>query len=103
MRRFFASSILILLVVMAALAEGTHTWEQSSFDDFEKGTATGVAIRSDGALELAPSFKPLYTTPSTYIWAVDTDAEGNVYAASGSPARKACCSIRCTPAKRWRD
>ena len=87
MRRFFASSILILLVVMAALAEGTHTWEQSSFDDFEKGTATGVAVRSDGALELAPSFKPLYTTPSTYIWAVDTDAEGNVYAASGSPAR----------------
>src|SRR5208283_3958230 len=31
--------------------------------------------------------KLLYTTPSTYIWAVAADDEGNVYAATGSPAR----------------
>ena len=68
-------------------AEGTRTWEQSSFEDFEKGTTNGVAISSDGALELAPSFKPLSTTPSTYIWAMDTDSAGNIYAAAGSPAR----------------
>ena len=70
-----------------ALAEGTRTWEQSKFDELTKGTATGVAIRSLGGLELAPAFKPLYGTPSTYIWALTTDDAGNVYAATGAPAR----------------
>ncbi len=69
------------------LADGTRTWEQSKFEDLAKGTATGVAIRSSGGLELAPSFKLLYATPSTYIWAVAADEAGNIYAATGSPAR----------------
>ena len=78
----------------AALAEGTKNWEQSKFEDLTKGTATGVAIRSAGGLELAPAFKLLYTTPSTYIWAIGSDDGGNVYAATGSPARV----YRITPA-----
>src|SRR5436853_671082 len=68
-------------------AEGTRTWEQSKFDELVKGTQTGVAIRSTGGLALAPSFKLLYATPSTYIWALAADDAGNVYAATGSPAR----------------
>ena len=86
MPKFFALAV-ILLSATLALAEGTRTWQQSSFDDFEKGTANGVAITSDGSLELAPSFRNLYLTPSTYTWAMDTDSEGNVYVAAGSPAR----------------
>ncbi len=77
----------VLIVGTMAFAEGTRTWEQSRFDDFEKGTSRGVAIRSDGSLELAPAFKPLYTTPSTYIWAIAADKQGNLYAAAGAPAR----------------
>ncbi len=69
------------------LAEGTRTWEQSKFEEFGKGTANGVAIRSSGDLELAPTFKAIATTPSTYIWAIASDKAGNVYAATGSPAR----------------
>ena len=72
---------------MSAAAEGTRTWEQSKFEDLVKGTPTGVAIRSSGGLELAPSFKLLYSTPSTYIWAVAADDNGVVYVATGSPAR----------------
>jgi WD40 repeat protein len=71
----------------AVFADGTRTWEQSKFEDLTKGAATGVAIRSSGGLELAPSFKLLYATPSTYVWAVTADESGNVYAATGSPAR----------------
>ena len=70
-----------------ALAEGTHTWEQSKFDDLIKGSAKGIAFRSEGGLELAPAFKALATTPSTYIWSIASDAAGNIYAAAGSPAR----------------
>src|SRR5256885_101169 len=80
------ASVFILLSSLA-LAQGTRTWQQSSFDDFEKGTAKAVAIRSEGALELAPAFKLLYTTPATYVWAIASDAKGNVYLATGSPAR----------------
>src|ERR1700679_3343639 len=70
-----------------AFAEGTHSWEQSKFDELTKGTATGVAIRSTGGLELAPPFRSLYATPSTYIWAIAADDAGNVYVAAGAPAR----------------
>src|SRR5690242_3274509 len=86
MRKWFVLSSFLLLSTLV-FAEGTRTWEQSRFDDFERGTAKGVAIRSDGTLELAPSFKAIYTTPSTYIWSIVTDTAGNVYAATGAPAR----------------
>ena len=76
-----------LVSVAAAVGEGTQTWEQSTFDELTKGTANGVAIRSAGGLELAPAFKALSTTASAYIWAIASDAQGNVYAAAGSPAR----------------
>ena len=70
-----------------AFAEGTRTWEQSKFDELIKGTATGVAIRNSGGLEFAPTFKSLYATPSTYIWAIAADDAGNVFVAAGAPAR----------------
>jgi len=74
-------------LVSTAFAEGTRTWEQSKFDELTKGTATGIAIRSTGGLALAPTFKSLYATPSTYIWAIAADDAGNVYVAAGAPAR----------------
>ena len=74
-------------LISSAFAEGTRSWEQSKFEDLAKGTATGVAIRSAGGLELAPTFKSLYATPSTYIWAIAADDAGNVYIAAGAPAR----------------
>lgn len=76
-----------VLLTPIALAEGTRTWEQSKFDDLTKGTASGVAIRSVGGLELAPAFKALYTAPSTYLWSIASDEAGNIYAAAGAPAR----------------
>ena len=85
--RLITIATLILLATAGTLAEGTRTWRQSTFDELSKGTAKGVAIRSNGGLELAPAFKSLVTTPSTYIWGIASDAAGNVYAAAGAPAR----------------
>jgi hypothetical protein len=90
LRKFFLiflSSLFLTSLIPSAFAEGTRTWEQSKFDELTKGTATGVAIRNAGGLELAPAFKLLYGTPSTYIWAIAADDAGNVYAATGAPAR----------------
>ncbi|HEV3206260.1 MAG TPA: hypothetical protein VGZ28_04855 [Terriglobales bacterium] len=79
--------ICLLSFVLFARGEGTRVWEQSKFEELSKGTATGVAIRSTGGLELAPSFKAISTTPSTYIWSIVADPSGNLYAATGAPAR----------------
>ena len=77
----------ILFLPSLLLGEGTRTWEQSKFEELTKGTTKGVAVRSTGGLELAPAFTALSTTPSTYIWSIAADREGNLYAAAGSPAR----------------
>lgn len=79
--------ISILLLFSVAFAAGTRTWEQSKFEDLEKGTTDGIAVRSDGSLELAPTFKALSTMASPYVWSIAADESGNVYAATGTPAR----------------
>jgi WD40 repeat protein len=78
---------LVLALVSAAAAQGTRQWKETGYEDFERGTAHGVAIRNTGQLELAPAFKPVYTSPSTFIWSIASDKDGTVYAATGAPAR----------------
>jgi sugar lactone lactonase YvrE len=86
-KQFFLVLISVLAAAHFASGEGTRTWEQSKFEDLSKGTATGVAIRSMGGLELAPAFKAISTTPSTYIWSIAADPAGNLFVATGAPAR----------------
>src|SRR5438270_1921704 len=86
-------TILPVCTAILVFAEGTQTWRQSRFEEFQKGTTSGVALRSDGTLELAPGFRPIYTSPSTYIWAIAPGPQGSVYAAAGSPA----CVYRIIP------
>ena len=84
---FSALTLSVFVLSSFAVAEGTLTWEQSKFEDLIKGTAHGIAFRSGGGLELAPAFKALATSPSTYIWSIASDAAGNIYVAAGAPAR----------------
>lgn len=76
----------VLVFASLAVAQGTRLWKESTYDEFERGTAKGVAISSNGKLELAPAFKVLYTSPSTFIWSIAADKDA-VYAATGAPAR----------------
>ena len=73
-KQFFLVLISMLVTVRLASGEGTRAWEQSKFEDLNKGSAVGVAIRSMGGLELAPAFKAISTTPSTYIWSIAADS-----------------------------
>src|SRR5271154_7311634 len=68
-------------------AEHTHFWRQSDYADFEKGTAKGVAIRSDGKLVPAPQFAAFSDPDLMYLWALRADSRGRVYAAGGSDAK----------------
>ncbi len=77
---------LFCLAVPFASAQGTRLWTQQRFEEFEKGTPKGVAIRSDGMLEPGPENRQVAVTPSTYVWSIAADSAGNAYAATGSPA-----------------
>jgi len=68
-------------------AEHTRRWRQSTYEDFLKGTAHGVGVRSDGRLELAPRFTLLADADASYLWSVRLDSKGVLFAAGGSPAK----------------
>jgi outer membrane protein assembly factor BamB len=83
-------SVLYFLSVLglpASFAEHTRRWRQSTYEDFLKGTAHGVAVRSDGRLELAPKVTLLADADASYLWSVRLDPKGTLYAAGGSPAK----------------
>jgi WD40 repeat protein len=75
------------LCLSPSFAEHTRRWRQSTYDEFLKGTAHGVAVRSDGRLELAPKFTLLADADASYLWSVRLDLKGALYAAGGSPAK----------------
>jgi WD40 repeat protein len=81
------SLALCLLASLPLFAEHTRRWRQSTYDEFLKGTAHGVAVRSDGRLELAPKFSLLADADASYLWAVRLDSKGTLYTAGGSPAK----------------
>ena len=84
---FYLLPLLCFLYLPAAVAEHTRDWRQSSYDDFLKGTPRGIAVRSDGRLELAPKFTLLADADASYLWSLRVDPKGVLYAAGGSPAR----------------
>jgi WD40 repeat protein len=86
-RILYLISLLYFLCLSPSLAEHTRRWRQSTYDEFLKGTAHGVAVRSDGRLELAPKFTLLADADASYLWSVRLDPKGTLYAAGGSPAK----------------
>ena len=82
-------SILPVLLLLSSFtfAEGTRSWTQDGYDEFARGTTRNIAISSNGALELAPSLKQVYNTPSTFLWSLAANSDGAVFVAGGSPAR----------------
>lgn len=69
-----------------AHAQGTKLWSESNFEQLERGTPKGVAINSDGRLTPGPQSQSIASTPSTYVWSVTTDHDGNAILATGTPA-----------------
>src|SRR6201996_8043425 len=87
MPRVVTASLLALVIYpQVVLAQGTRLWVQSRYEEFEKGQPENTAIASRGYLEAGPELRSVLLTPSTYIWAVTSDNQGNAYVATGSPA-----------------
>jgi sugar lactone lactonase YvrE len=87
LRRLSLLLYVVAFVASPLRAEHTRTWRQASYDDFLKGTPHGIAVRSDGRLELAPKFTLIADADASYLWSLRVDAKGALYAAGGSPAK----------------
>src|SRR6202163_3580628 len=85
--RTFLACLLVIACAFTARAEHTRRWRSSTYEEFLKGTAHGVAVRSDGRLELAPKFALIADADASYLWSLRTDPKGMLYAAGGSPAK----------------
>src|ERR1700688_969960 len=81
----FATAALALAA--PALAEHTRWWRQTTLEDFDKGTAKGVALRNDGKMFLAPRFAEFADANLAYLLQIKADSKGNLYAAGGSNAK----------------
>ena len=79
--------LLILVFTTLSYAQGTQVWQQSTYEDFSKGTSHGVSISSDGTLTPAPALKTIFESPSAYIWGLAVDKDGTAYLAAGQPSR----------------
>jgi outer membrane protein assembly factor BamB len=86
-RRLSALLYISALMSSPLVAEHTRMWRQGSYEDFLKGTPHGVAVRSDGRLELAPKFTLMADADASYLWSLRVDPKGALYAAGGSPAK----------------
>jgi hypothetical protein len=76
-----------LLASVPAVAEHTRFWRTTDYNEFERGTAEGVALWSDGKLVPAASFASFADPNLAYLWALRADSKGRLYASGGSNAR----------------
>ena len=80
-----------------AMAQGTKLWTVGRYDEMEKGTAEGVAIRNDGRLEAGPATSLLYTTGKSYVWSLAADAAGNGYVGLGGTSAGSAVVMKVAP------
>ena len=100
MRRVFAIGLVMAgagLLPVVARAQGTKLWSVERYNEMERGSADGVAIRSDGQLEAGPATSLLYATGKGYIWSLASDAAGNGYAGLGGTTVGSAVVMKVSP------
>src|ERR1700732_4917299 len=69
MRRMWLVTVLVVgssLLPGLASAQGTKLWSVGRYDEMEKGSTEGVAIRSDGRLEAGPANSLVYAAGKSF-------------------------------------
>jgi hypothetical protein len=99
MRRVLAMGLAVATGLLPGLvsAQGTKLWSVDRYDEMEKGSTEGVAIRSDGRLEAGPATSLLYATGKSYVWSMASDGSGNGYLGLGGTAAGSAVVMKVTP------
>ena len=83
-KRILFSLFLTLIVSQSALAVNPAVRRFSSYQDFLKGEADGIAVSSDGRLMLGPGYTTVLETDEPFIYSSAATAEGTVYLGTGN-------------------
>lgn len=78
-------------------AQGTKLWTIDRYDQMEKGSIEGAAIRSDGRLEPGPAVEMVNNTGKNYIWSLATDSAGNGILGIGGTTANSAAVVKVTP------
>jgi sugar lactone lactonase YvrE len=99
MRRIFVAVLVAGTSLLPGLAsaQGTKLWTVGRYDEMEKGSTEGVAIRSDGRLEAGPANSLVFATGKSYAWSMVSDAAGNGYLGLGGSASGSAVVMKVTP------
>ena len=99
MRRVLVMGLVVATGLLPGLvrAQGTKLWSVDRYDEMEKGSTEGVAIRSDGQLEAGPATSLLYATGKSYVWSMASDAAGNAYLGLGGTSAGSAVVMKVTP------
>ncbi len=80
---FLAAAIPLLAAALPLLAATPQAWELSSYEDFLKGTPSGLSIGRQGRLTLAPKPSEVFASSQGAIWAMTRSPDGSLYLATG--------------------
>jgi hypothetical protein len=86
-RSVTAALATLALASAAALASSTAAWEMNSYQDFVRGTFSGVSLSRDGRMSLAPRMDTWFSSDQPAIWAVAAAPDGSLYLGSGHHGR----------------
>lgn len=93
-RRVMAGLVWVSVATTGLRAQGTKLWSVGRYDEMQRGTAEGVAIRSDGRLEAGPATSLWYTAGASYVWSVAADAAGVAYVGLGGSTSGSAAVVR---------
>jgi hypothetical protein len=84
-RRDIVTGLVVAVFLLPGIskAQGTKLWTVDRYDQMEKGSASGVAIRNDGRLEAGPLVEMLSDTGKSYVWSLASDSAGDGYLGLG--------------------
>lgn len=68
-------------------AVAPRVWFISSAADVEKGDIEGLSVGDDGSLGLAPTLEDLGETEEVFIWSLEEDQRGRIFAGTGNQGR----------------
>ena len=87
LRRILPAAALVAAVVSLVHASGPTFWVVGTASDLLKGTSDGVLIDRNGTITAGPRLTNLLTTSPAQIWSLAAEADGTLWAGTGSAGR----------------
>lgn len=81
---FLVAIFMTFTVSRMAAANTTSYWNQAGIDKFFSGKFDGTALSDDGRVTLGYKMEQKFETTEPYIWDVEYDSKGNLWAGSGN-------------------